>query len=133
MRIRERLKSSVNLTPGVTPTPRKPAPHSRSLKRCVLGGSLPETGFAIRGSEKKKKNGPKREAANIPPRSQNQRKGKRRRAGLLAFHRLPYFWILQETAAAARAPGQTIPGLTAAFSLQPQLPSQPSLGVGGLS
>lgn len=99
---------------------------------CARSESASETGFAIRGSEKKK-NGPRREAANIPPRSQNQRKGKRRRAGLLAFHRLPYFWILQETAAAARAPGQTIPGLTAAFSLQPQLPSQPSLGVGGLS
>lgn len=127
MRIRERLKSSVNLTPGVTPTPRKPAPHSRSLKRCVLGASLPARLDLPSGEAKKKKNGPKREAANIPPRSQNQRKGKRRRAGLLAFHRLPYFWILQETAAAARAPRPDHPGsqsrlLSAAPAPQPAFP-----------
>lgn len=97
---------------------------------CAQSKSASETGFAIRGREKK--NGPKREAANIPPRNQNQRKGKRRREGLLAFHRLPYFWILQETAAGGQGP-PTIPVLTATFSLQPQLPSQPLLGVGGMS
>lgn len=55
MRIRERLKSSVNLTPGVTPTPRKQAPHSRSLKRCVLGASLPARLDLPSGEAKKKK------------------------------------------------------------------------------
>lgn len=55
VRIRERLKSSVNLTPRVTPTPRKLAPHSRSLKRCVLGASLPARLDLPSGEAKKKK------------------------------------------------------------------------------
>lgn len=72
-----------------------------------------------------RKNSPRREAANIPPRNQNQEKGKRRRDGLPEFHPLPSFWIPQEAAGWDQCPGhprncslsEKLPSLP-----QPQLP-----------
>lgn len=66
-----------------------------------------------------KKNSPRREAASIPPRSQNREKGKRRRDVLLEFYVLPSFWIPQEAAGWGQCP-RAVPGL-----LSKMLPSHP--------
>lgn len=106
-----------------------PHPQKAAHTTGVFARSKPasEAGIAIRRRER---NSPRRQAANIPPRNQNQEKGKRRREGLLAFHRLPSFRIPQEAAAGARARDPPGTVLAAAFTPQPRLP-KPTFAGGG--
>lgn len=96
---------------------------------CAQNESASETGFAIRGREKKMALNER--LPTFHPETKIRERGK---GGGKVFLHFTVFPISGSCRKQRLGPEPlTGPVLTATFSLQPQLPSQPSLGVGGMS